>query len=72
MHIADAPVAGSGKSYLFDTAAVIAIGQPMPVIAAGCDEEELEKRLGAALLAGHPLITIDNVNRVLESDVPNH
>jgi Bifunctional DNA primase/polymerase, N-terminal len=68
MHIADAPVAGSGKSYLFDTAAVIAIGQPMPVIAAGCDEEELEKRLGAALLAGHPLITIDNVNRVLESD----
>src|SRR5262249_13910268 len=24
MHIADAPVAGSGKSYLFDTAAVIA------------------------------------------------
>jgi putative DNA primase/helicase len=68
MHIADAPVAGSGKSYLFDTAAVIAIGQPMPVIAAGCDEEELEKRLGAALLAGHPLITIDNVNGTLMSD----
>ena len=72
MHIADAPVAGSGKSYLFDTAAVIAIGQPMPVIAAGCDDEELEKRLGAALLAGHPLITIDNVKRVLESDALCH
>ena len=68
MHIADAPVAGSGKSYLFDTAAVIAIGQPMPVIAAGCNEEELEKRLGAALLAGRPLITIDNVNGTLMSD----
>ena len=68
MHIADAPVAGSGKSYLFDTAAVIAIGQPMPVIAAGCNEEELEKRLGAALLAGQTLVTIDNVNGTLMSD----
>ena len=61
MHVADAPVPGSGKSYLFDTAAVIATGQVMPVIAAGANNEELEKRLGATLLAGQSLITIDNV-----------
>jgi hypothetical protein len=68
MHCAKAPVAGSGKSYLFDTAAAIAIGQAMPVMAAGADEEELEKRLGAALLAGQPLICIDNVNGELKGD----
>ncbi len=68
MHSAKAPVAGSGKSYLFDVAAAIAIGQIMPVMAAGADEEELEKRLGAALLAGQPLICIDNVNGELGGD----
>jgi len=38
MHVARAPTPGSGKSYLFDVAAAIAIGQPMPVIAAGRNE----------------------------------
>jgi len=32
----------------------------MPVMAVGGNEEETEKRLGAALLAGQPLISIDN------------
>jgi putative DNA primase/helicase len=68
MHCAKAPVAGSGKSYLFDVAGAIAIGQIMPVMAAGANEEELEKRLGAALLAGQPLICIDNVNGELKGD----
>jgi len=68
MHSAKAPVAGSGKSYLFDIVAAIAIGQIMPVMAAGADTEELEKRLGAALLAGQPLICIDNVNGELGGD----
>jgi hypothetical protein len=40
----------------------------MPVMAAGANEEELEKRLGAALLAGQPLICIDNVNGELKGD----
>src|SRR5262249_29555117 len=56
MHIADAPVAGSGKSYLFDIVAAIVSGQRMPVIAAGRNEEETEKRLGAAVLASQPLV----------------
>ena len=61
LHVADAPRAGSGKSYLFNTVSVIASGQMMPVITAGSSEEELEKRLGSAVLAGQSLITIDNV-----------
>ena len=68
MHVARAPVAASGKSFLFDVVSAIAIGQRMPVMAAGRTEEETEKRLGAALLAGQPLISIDNVNGELTSD----
>jgi putative DNA primase/helicase len=68
MHAARAPTAGTGKSYLFDIAAAIAIGQPCPVMAAGKNEEETEKRLGAALLAGQPIINIDNVNGDLGGD----
>ena len=68
MHIARSPVAASGKSYLFDVAAAIAIGQLCPVMAAGRTEEETEKRLGAALLAGQPLISIDNLNGELRGD----
>jgi hypothetical protein len=68
MHVATAPVPSSGKSYLFDTVSAIATSQAMPVIAAGRTEEETEKRLGAAMLAGQPLITIDNVNGELHGD----
>lgn len=69
MHAARAPVMSSGKSYLWDIAASIAIGQKaMPVISKGANEEETEKRLGAALLAGQPLISIDNVNGELRGD----
>jgi hypothetical protein len=68
MHAARAPTAGSGKSFLFDVAAAIAIGQPCPVMAAGRNEEETEKRLGAALLAGQPIISIDNLNGDLGGD----
>lgn len=68
MHVTRAPVASSGKSYLNDLVAAIAIGQLMPVMAAGRTEEETEKRLGAALLTGQPLISIDNVNGELGGD----
>jgi putative DNA primase/helicase len=68
MHAFDAVMAGSGKSYLADVVASIAIGQLMPVMAAGRSDEELEKRLGAALMAGQPLISIDNVTNDLGGD----
>jgi len=68
MHVMSAPEAGSGKSYLLDVAAAIATGHPCPVMAAGRTEEETEKRLGAALLAGQPIIALDNVNGDLGGD----
>src|SRR5262249_16082067 len=51
LHAFTSPVAGSGKSLLVDIVAVLATGRLMPVIAQGKNEEELEKRLGSALLA---------------------
>ena len=68
MHVACAPTSGTGKSFLFDVAAAIAIGHPCPVMAAGRNEEETEKRLGAALITGQPIINIDNVNGELGGD----
>jgi hypothetical protein len=68
MHTSRAPVAGSGKSYLWDCSSTIATGQIMPVISKGANEEELEKRLGTEMMTGQPLISIDNVNGELKSD----
>ena len=45
--------------------AMLATRQPMPVISQGCTEEELEKRLGAALLAGDTAIALDNCEHPL-------
>ncbi len=46
---------------------MLATGYYAPVIAQGRSEEELEKRLGAALLAGDASVSIDNCARPLES-----
>jgi hypothetical protein len=68
LHASRAPTAGSGKSFLWDTVAAIAIGQLMPVMSTGADETETEKRLGAAMMAGQPLISIDNISKELGGD----
>ena len=68
MHAVTAPMPGSGKSFLFDICSVIATGQVCPVMAAGANEEETEKRLGAALMAGQSIISIDNFNGDLGGD----
>jgi hypothetical protein len=62
-----APSAGTGKSLLADIAAVLASGHLMPVVSQGRSEEELEKRLGAALLVGSPLVSLDNCEHPLQS-----
>ena len=67
LHAFTSPMAGTGKSLLVDVAAILATGRTMPVIAQGHSEEELEKRLGAALLAGDTAISLDNCDHTLES-----
>jgi hypothetical protein len=67
LHAFTSPMAGTGKSLFVDICSILATGRQMPVIAQGHNEEELEKRLGAALLAGDTAISLDNCERDLES-----
>jgi hypothetical protein len=68
LHAISAPEKGSGKSYLCDLAAAIATGFCCPVVATGRDEEELEKRLVAAVLDAQPILSLDNISRPLGGD----
>ena len=68
LHLTSAPEAGSGKSYLDDIAAAVATGERCAVIAVSPSPEETEKRLIGAALAGHPIITLDNVRTILQGD----
>lgn len=65
LHAFTAPVAGSGKSMLVDIASMIAMGRETAVLAQGKTEEEFEKRLGAAFIAGDSTISIDNCEQPL-------
>ena len=65
LHATRAPVAGTGKSYLFDIASAVAIGTTCPVIAASDDEKENMKCLASEMLAGSPIVNFDNVNGTL-------
>ena len=69
LHAFRANTAGTGKSYLVDTASSISSGRPCPVAAAGADETETEKRLAGLLLAGFPIASLDNVDGELGGDL---
>lgn len=69
LHAFTAPVMGSGKSKLVDIASVISTGREAGVIAQGKTEEEMEKRLGGLLMAGVPLIAIDNCEAPLGGEI---
>jgi putative DNA primase/helicase len=68
VHAFTAPTPGSGKSYLADVTSAITSGRRCPVITPGKSEEELEKRLGAMLLAGFQTISLDNISSELSGD----
>jgi hypothetical protein len=69
MHLVAAHMAGTGKSYLVDTAAMIATGRLCPVITALKSVEETEKRLGAIILSGIPMVSLDNCTHDLGGDI---
>jgi putative DNA primase/helicase len=68
MHLVTAPLAGTGKSYLADIAAMIATGDRCAVKAAAPNPEETEKRLIGAALDGSPIIALDNCRELLEGN----
>jgi putative DNA primase/helicase len=65
-HALDAPVRGAGKSMMIDAAAILVTGAKASVLEHSKDQPEMVKRLDAALLAGDPLIAIDNIEGNLE------
>jgi putative DNA primase/helicase len=68
MHLVIAPQPGSGKSYLADTASMIATGERVAAVAVAPNPEETEKRLIGSALTGFPVIGLDNCRGTLEGD----
>ena len=68
MFCVTAPAAGTGKSLLVDLASILSIGRTAAVMTPTPDDGEMEKRLGAILLAGDNVLNIDNVSHPLKSD----
>lgn len=66
LHGVDAPEAGSGKSLLAEAAAILATGQRGAVLDWCAKQEEADKRLDSALLAGDSIVILDNVEGPLE------
>jgi hypothetical protein len=60
---------GCGKTFLIDLVSLISTGRPCPVITAAPDEAETEKRIAGLLLAGYPIVSIDNCNGELGGDL---
>jgi hypothetical protein len=69
MFLVRASAPGVGKSYLIDVIAVVATGEICPVITISKSDEETEKRLGAVLLEGLSIISLDNMTRDLEGEL---
>ena len=64
-----APSPGTGKTLLASVTSIIAVGRRPSVLSLGDDNAEAEKRLGGALLAGDPIIVLDNIERPLQGDL---
>jgi hypothetical protein len=69
MYLIRAHAPGTGKSYLVDVISAVTTGRVCPVITASKSDEETEKRLGAVLLSGAAMISIDNCVRDLGGEL---
>ena len=64
-----APTAGTGKTMIAETFAILASGRRASVLSLGHDDAEAEKRIVGVLLAGDILILLDNIERPLKGDL---
>jgi hypothetical protein len=61
----DAPIRGTGKTRLVQLASIVASGHELPLSPEVRDDEEWRKKITSLLIADHPVIIIDNVERTL-------
>jgi putative DNA primase/helicase len=59
----------AGKSMLADLLSMVARGRPCPVITNAKSIEEMEKRLGALVLEGVPIVSLDNCSGNIGGDL---
>ncbi|HVW57835.1 MAG TPA: bifunctional DNA primase/polymerase [Rhizobiaceae bacterium] len=69
MFAIDAPTAGTGKSLLAETISIIATGHAPAMMSQGASAEEDQKRLASVLIAGDPVIVLDNCERPIGGDL---
>lgn len=67
LFIVNADVAGAGKTLLVDLVSVIALGRPAPRMTLAESDAEERKRITSLLMAGDPIVLIDNVDRPIGS-----
>lgn len=68
VHAFSAPQYGAGKSLQASFAAIVATGTKAGMLAPGHNQEEFEKRVDAAIIAGDPVVVLDNLSRPLSGD----
>lgn len=68
-HAISAPEPGTGKSYLMDLISLVGNGAYMPASTMPDDKpDQLDKLIDAAMIAGNPLLCLDNVNGEIGGD----
>ena len=68
LHLVEAPSEGTGKTLFADVVAIIATGSPARRSALPHNEEEIRKKLTAALMDSPGLVLIDNLKHPLDSE----
>jgi hypothetical protein len=69
IYLIRASTPGTGKSYLVDVIAMVSTGQFCPVITTSKSTDETEKRIGAILLSGIAIVSLDNCVHDLEGEL---
>ena len=64
LYLIESPTRGTGKGLLCNIIAYIITGKSAPIMTLPRTGEEMEKRITSNLLEGHPLILLDNVNKL--------
>jgi hypothetical protein len=67
LHAFTAPTARTGKSKLVNGYAIVVNGEEMSIMSPSNDDKEMDKQLGAELLAGASMLSLDNWDRPIQS-----
>lgn len=68
LHLVEAPSEGTGKTLLADVVSIIATGSPVRRSALPHNEEEIRKKLTAALMDSPALVLLDNIKHPVDSE----